>query len=420
MVAHALPRRFAFYTASAWGPSGGPSNWANDGTVCYVTALDTNGLQQAVVANENNIERPRAKHANIRGLKNASMSFGIYGHAKTTHAAEGAAATTYHVAELLRAALGGRDLGYGIGFSGGTASAPEVDSDPGFEQGDWIYAFDASTGIGEFYRIESIAAGPPVVLTLDRDLHFTPVGADRAYSVIDCYIHQAATTQHDHANHKTLWILAEGDETTDVFEARGCKPALSIGEISAGVPTQFSFDVSVTTFELEDASQVTFGAPQGEAGIVTGIGTSTNVRFADFGDPLPSTNVAARGSIAVTPGVGYNRVMGPPGWEGVEGHVDSLDDTTVDFILPFDSAYNAEFRAGTEKHLLVQIGESTNAWAVYLPRCEYGTDPTRSDEGGLVSSAIQLRALENNADPGSLTGDDLEKWRSPMHILIVG
>ncbi len=70
--------------------------------------------------------------------------------------------------------------------------------------------------------------------------------------------------------------------------------------------------------------------------------------------------------------------------------------------------------------MLVQIGESTNAIGIYMPRCEYGTEPVRSDEGGLTSSSITLRALMNKADPGSLTGDDLEKWRSPMHILIVG
>jgi hypothetical protein len=397
MVAHALPRKFAFYTATAWGPAGGPADWSTNGTYTYVTALDTSGLVQATVANENNRMRPRAMHANIRTLRNGSMSFGIYAHAKTTHAAEAAAATTYHVAELLRAALGGQDLGFGIGFSGGSASAPEVDSDPGFEQGDWIYAFDTSSGIGEFYRIESITAGPPVVLTLDRDLHFTPVGADRAYSVIDCYIHQAATTQHDHASHKTLWCLAQGDESTDVYVAKGVKPSLSIGEITAGVPTQFSFDCAVTTFDIDEAVAEDFGAaiPSGEAGLVAGIGTSTNVRFADYGDPLGATNVSARGSITVTPGVAYERVASPPGWEGVEGHVDSLADTTLEMVLPFDSAFNAEFRDGTKKHVLVQVGESANAWAIYMPRCEYGAEPGRSDEGGLVGSSIMLRALES-------------------------
>lgn len=422
MVAHALPRKFAFYTATAWGPSGGPSDWSTDGTYTYVTNIDTAGLVQATVANENNVMRPRAKHANIRTLRNGSMSFGVYAHAKTTHAAEGAAATTYHIAELLRAALGGRDLGYGIGFSGGSASAPEVDSDPGFEQGDWIYAFDTSTGIGEFYRITSIAAGPPVVLTLDRDLHFTPVGADRAYSVIDCYIHQAATTQHDHANHKTLWCLAQGDASTDVYVAKGVKPSLGISEITAGVPVQFSFDCQVATFDADEAVAEDFGSaiPTGEAGLVSGIGTSTNVRFATYGDPLPSTNISARGSISVDPGVGYDIVDASTGWEGIEGFVDNLGDTVLEMMVPFNSSYNAEFRAGTKKHVLVQIGESTNAIGIYMPRCEYGSEPVRSDEGGLTSSSITLRALENEADPGSLTGDDLEKWRSSMHILIVG
>jgi hypothetical protein len=68
---------------------------------------------------------------------------------------------------------------------------------------------------------------------------------------------------------------------------------------------------------------------------------------------------------------------------------------------------------------LIQIGNSTDAWGIYYPRRESGTEPVRADEGGLTTSALSFRALENNASPGALTGDNLEKWRSPFHILIV-
>lgn len=423
MVAHALPRKAALYIETAF-VTGGPADWSDNGTYFYLTNVDTSGVVQQTVANENNVTRPRFKHDMIHTLRNSSFSFGTYVHSNPTKAAEAAAATTYHIAELLYAALGGRDLGYGIGIAdaGADTDEIEVDSDPGYAQGDWIYCYDASSEVGEFYRIESIDAGPPVVLTLDRPLHFTPDagGADRAYAVIDCFINAYATTQHDNADHKTMQFLVQGDLSDDVQIMKGCKPALGIEAITAGTPMQFNFDVQVTTFEgADEATQDDFGAatPVGEAPLVPGIGTTTKVKMADFGSPLAT--VAARGSITVTPGVGYNPVNGPNGTEGVHGYVDTLDDTTVEMMVDFDSDYIAEFRAKTKKHVLIQVGDALDSVGIYIAKAEYMSEPLRNDEGGLTGSTLTMRALENSASAGALTGTNLEKWRSGLHILLV-
>lgn len=426
MVSHALPRKFAFYTETTF-VTGGPADWVADGTFAYAIGPDISGVMQETTENENNVLRPRAKHANIRTLKNASASFGLYMHSSPATAAEGAAAVTYHVAELLHAAIGGRDLGFAaavVSDGAEVAGTIQIDADPGYVKGDWVYAFDTSAGVGEFYRVSAvtiIGAGPEHTLTLDRPQHFVPDvgGADTIRAVIDCYIHQAATTQHDHASHKTLQMLVQGDAADDVYECKGVKPAVSIEAITAGEPTKLSFDCLVTTFELEDAVAAAFGAaiPVGEPGAVPGVATTTSFKMADVGAAL--VEVVARGSITVEPGVAYERVMGPNGHEGVHGHVDDLGDTTVEVMVPFDTDFNSEFRAGVEKHLLCQVGNTTDAWAVYLPRVEYGTEPARSDEGGLTTSALSFRGLENQTDPGALAGDNLEKWRSPFHILIV-
>jgi len=111
MVSHALSRQVAFFIETNF-VVGGPTNWAVNGTYIYCIDPDISGVVQESVENANNRLRPRAAHPNILTLKNSSASFGLYMHASPAAAAEGAAAVTYHVAELIYAALGGRDLGY--------------------------------------------------------------------------------------------------------------------------------------------------------------------------------------------------------------------------------------------------------------------------------------------------------------------
>jgi hypothetical protein len=418
-VAHALPRRFAYFEETTFGT--GPADWSANGTSMYVIEPDVSGVAQAIEENLNNRFTPRDFHAHIRTLKNTSFTFGCYLHGKTTNAAEGAAATAYNLSTLLKAALGGQDLGYGIGFSGGSAAAPEIDSDPGFAVGDWIWAYDDSATRGEFYRITAIDAGPPIVLTLDRELHFTPAAADRAYSVINCYIDDTVTTQHDHADHETMSFCVQGDQTEDVYALYGCKPAVGFETIEAGQPSRLTFDVMATTFAVETLTADDFSAvtTHGAPGTVPGLTDSTTVLMATVASPMADIG-DVRGSIQITPGVTYERVTGPNGLEGVHGHVDTLGDTTIELVIPFDDDHHTAFRAGTKKHLLVQVGDTPTAypWGVYFPNLEYASEPARSDEGALTGVALSFRALRGPAS-GSLTGADERRFRSPMQVLLV-
>lgn len=424
MVAHELPRKVALYTETAF-VTGGPADWSANGTYFFVTAVDDSGVVQATVPNENNRIRPHYTHDHIRTRRVSSFSLETYLHANPTNAAEAAAATTFHLAELGLAALGGRDLGYAIGAASSEAEETdevELDSDPGYAQGDWIYLKDAN-GTGQFYRVEAIAAGPPVTVTLDRDRHFTvdTGGADTVRAVIDCYIHQYAATQHDHASHKTMQFIVQGDLSEDVKVHKGCKPTLNVEPITPGQPLKLSYEVNVTTFEgADEATADDFGnaTPVGEAPLVPGIGTTHRVWLADVGSPL--AEVTTRGAITPNLGIAYTPVegLGSGAPEGVAGYVlDITQDTTVELMVNWDADYVSEFRSGQRKHMLIQVGTGDDAVGLYFPALEYAAEPTRNGEGSLTSAALSFRAHENAASPGSLTGDNLEKWRSRVHLL---
>lgn len=425
-VAHEKTRYLAHFTETVFG-TGGPADWSVNGTYFYVTNVDATGLVEAVVENENNVVDPRELHDNIPTLRQGNVTFGCYLHSKPgTPAAEDAAATTYHLAELAYAALGGQDLGYAAAVvtSGGEATNEiEIDTDPGYAVGDFVY-YLSEDGIGEFYRITGIAAGPPITLTVDRAVHVAVADRstdDTLRAVIDVYVDGLVTTQHDHANHKTLQMLVQGTLTDDVQIAKGCKPNLTIEPISAGVPCSLTFDLLCATFDAADeATREDFGAavPVGEAPLVPGRGTSTRFKMASVGDPL--VEVVTRGQITANPGVVYERVESPNGLGGVEGYVDTLEAGTLEVMVNFDSDYNADFRAGVHKHALIQVGDGADSIGIYYPELEIAADPPRNDQGMLAGSTLQMRAhLNSVADGASLSGANLRKWRSGFHLLLL-
>lgn len=425
MPVSAVPQQLALYVETAFVTGGPATDFPSDGTFFYVIEPDKTGVAQASLDNENNLIRPFAVHENILGLRNGNLTFGIYMHGSTANAAEGAAAVTYHVAELLQSALGGKDLGYAAAVeSSGTEQADEIEitTDPGYEQGDWVF-YKQDGGVGEFYRVLSKTGTSPTVLTVDRDVHVAVVDRgedDTLHAVIDIFLHQAAVTQYGHASHKTLQFLAQGDHAEDIDICKGCKAQFSIEPITAGEPAKLNFDVLVTTFEgADEATKQDFAnaTPVGEAGIVPGLGTTTYFKMADFGSALAT--VKAIGSITVEPGANYERIMGPNGHEGVHGHIHTLDVPTLEVMVEFDKDYKTEYRAKTKKHALIQVGNDLQAWGVYFPRLSYTAEPDPGAEGGIRTAALSFKGMEDSASPGSLTGDSLEKWRTPLHLLIV-
>jgi hypothetical protein len=430
-MVHARPRHVAVYVGeSEFGTEdGGPDDWSTNATYCYVTGVDTSGLVEQVVANENNITHPRQKHDNIHTLRSGvTIPFGLYLHGNPTHAAEAGTATTYHIAQLAYAALGGRYLGKSAAVvTSGDEETNEIEigANPGFVIGDFVYYYHAATGIGQLYRILAIADGPPITLTVDRPVHIAVedrAEADTLRAVIDIYIHAYACTQKAHSDHKTIAMLVEGDATGDVNIARGGKPQMTIDPISAGKPLQLKFEAKFATFvRADEATAEDFGAatPVGERPLVPGRGDHQHlVLLADVGSPLAS--VEQRGAINMNPGVVYEPIEGVNSIQGVHGWIDKgLADTTVQIMLPFGTDYHTEYDTHVHKHMLIQIGTGTDCVGFYFPELEYAKEPPRNEEQSVTGVSIDFRAHLNSASFGALTGNNKEKWLSGFHMLLL-
>jgi len=411
----ALPRTAAVFVEATLAET--QTDWDGNATEIFVIEPNVESVAKTILDNANIVPRQTYKHRKIHGLKSdATYTCSIYQHAKGTNAAEAAAATASIQATLLKAAVGGLDLGFAEGIASGTAAAPVLESDPGIVAGDFGFFYDTSAGVGEFRRIESIAVD---TLTLLENLSFTPDagGADVMHAVLDVYPNEDAIENHADGNHLTLGWKVQGRDTEDVFELRGCKPTMGSVAITAGEPVVIELAHKIVTWAQTPAATAFTTAPSGEAPNVPGVGSTCSVRLGTFGGAL--AEVAVRGTITFTPGIEHEQDKGPNGVEAIHGYSGTIGDATLELTLEFADDYFDEFEALTLKHCMVQIGNTpTTAWGLYFPRLEYVAEPTRIDEGGMVSVKIMLRALEDTASVSGLTGDNIDKRRAPWHLLI--
>lgn len=419
--AHTLPRRFAVVTESSFN-SGPDTDYDTDATAVWTIGPDVSSIGQQKVANENIRPRPIAYHASVLGLKSgSSFTFGQYITAKGTNAAEQASASTTQLVENMRCWLGGRRLGYCAGIASASGTTLNVDTGEGanFNQGDWVFLKPTSASDGEFYQVQSVSTD---ALTLDRTITGA-AGADAtgtAHAVITVYIDQDALTKNTDANYITRAFLIEGQDAEDAWDLRGVKLQGELTGFNAGEQPRVNFTGLVTSFLHETLTQESIAdAPEGEPPLVVGRGDDTSFRIGDFGGALSAVPCF---TFEPRAGITWEAQTGPCGQEGVHGYMASgFDDVGLSMQVQFDDNYATDFRAGTLKHALMQIGTTpTAAIGVYFPRLEYSEEPKRVDGPAMtVASSLNFRGLENTASAGSLTGDDLEAWRSPIQILIV-
>lgn len=416
-IAHSMPRRVAVLTESTF--AAGSYDYSADGTAIWVIDPDTSGVAQGKIQNENIRPRPAAYHKSVLGLKSGStLSFGQYLTASGTHAAEEASAETTELAENIRCWLGGRRLGYCCGVASSSTNTLTVDTGQGsnWGQGDWLFLKPTSSADGQFYRVASVATD---TLTLDRNVHASADGTGTAHAVIDCYWDQDALTNHADANHITRAFLVEGQDAEDNWSVYGVKLQGELTGFGSGESPRINFTGLITDFAHEDLTAESIGdTPEGEPPLVVGRGDDTLVWLADYGSALASVTCHSFEPVA---GITHEPVTGPNGQEGIHGYMGAgFDDCALSMSVLFDDQYATDFRADTVKHAMIQVGTTTAAIGVYFPRLEYSAEPSRGDgPASVITSNLQFRGLENTADPNALTGDDLESWRSPIHILIV-
>lgn len=375
--------------------------------------------------------RPRASEGRrmLRGLRSGSsaqLAPYMAGHT-SGHAAAGAAGAADLTDLVLRVAWCGQVITGGGVIQSGAADEITLDTGEGdnFAAWTWGYFWDVSEGVGAFRMVESEAADVLTMAT-GHDVPFTPAADDLVYAVSDTYVDWEIAENYLDSGNDTLQILLRGRNADDIFHCFGVKPELQIGAITAGEPTVLTTPMHVVYAETGDEVSINPALLQslsGAPGPIVGAGSTTTCWMAAVGQPLAAQQFL--GSITVNLGIVPEKVMGPNGVEGVHGYrlsADSYDGTTVELVVDFDPAWRTAAEAGTEYHLLVQVGNAVTRgpWALYFPRLTFQDDVVLGADGDAQRvSTLKFKALESTTSITGLSASVANRARAKVRILRV-
>lgn len=394
-----------------------PGDWDSGPTQFHLFGFDGTGVAQAALANANFHNRPTGYHPHVLGLKSGgTYTFSTYWTGTGTNAAEQATAATDALDTLARCAMGGMHAGDADGYSGvGTAAAPEMDTIAQFEVGDWHFGWDATDSEGEFLQIKAKPGGN--VITNHVTQTFEPDAADVSHAVITWFFDTDALSDHTDGEHKTVSLGVKGHHGEDFYEYLGCKGAFQVAGLNGGEMPSLSWTMQATTFGYEALSAPTFGAtPDGQAPLVTGTGDDT---LFFYGDQATYTSTTIH-SFGLQLGYTWTAVPAVNGTEGVAHYFGLATDATVTIVVDYDDDVATDYRAKTEKCMMLQVGTSkASAVGCHAPRMQIISEPKRVTlAGGRAGTEITLRCLENDTSH-SLTGQDKEKYLSCIQFMRV-
>lgn len=397
-----------------------PAGW-NDGSgglafLCIEPNVESVG--QTAIENQNYRQRSLATREMVHGLRNCTMSFGVYAHGRGGSAVlEAASATTDYQDNLMENAWGGSLLGLHANLeAGSTTTVLNVAAGQGASllAGSALFICDAGdSNRGRFVVVGSRSTD---ALTLKIAAPAAAIAAaDTGGAVITSYFDTDALKNQNDAGYITHCFFVRGELADDNQEVRGCKLNLTAIEgLTPGEAPILRFEALCATHDNEGLTAPTgYTDPEGDAPIVTATGSDTFVSIVAYGTPT-MVDVECQG-FTITPGVISQPVPCLGGVEGRSGYtMTGFDATMIEVVLDYDDAWAIGWEAGTTYHVLVQVG-STAGTAIgwYAPRCEIMEDPKRTVSTDMASVTIKFRCLEDSSTTVA-TGNQLELYRSKL------
>ncbi|MEM6988918.1 MAG: hypothetical protein AAF721_00430 [Myxococcota bacterium] len=413
MPAPSIARTVASFPETTFGT--GPTDWDVDANVVEFACIepDISGLNRQTHDNQNYRQRPLATRQKILGLRNGEFTFGLYPTGRNVVTANAANATSFHFADMVHNAWGGRRLTRANGTQTPSATAPEVTATEGaeYEPGDIVLGINDTTGNAYFVVVDSIAAD---TLTLREAC---PEVIDTVGATVQLYPNGRAMADRDDADHVVHSFFFRGEEPTDNREANACKLVIdALDALTQGESPILRFKGMAATYSVPATQPDLAGALEGELPQTLATSTDTYCRYGDRGADYPAADNYVLSATA-TPGVSSEPVGAVGGVEGRVGyHLAGLDETMFEISVPWDRQWEVDKDAGTRKKLLLQVGRTRETmWGVYFPNLEI-VDVVRPPGEQETMATITMRALEHDG-ASTQTGNALEKWRAKMHIL---
>lgn len=349
----------------------------------------------------------------VLGRKSATLKFTIALAPTGTASASGVAAVQGALGLILKAVMGGQDLGTGSTFSSGwTATSGDVGSGTGFSKGTAVGWVNTSN-VYEMRPLKNVSSN---TLTTKLAFSSTPANSNVAYSCATYYL------TSDPA--ESLQFVVRGLESQDEFVLLGGQldtmtfstpldgtiPTIAFGFKFASWMYGADAAGSASLTDITPTAITNFDPIVGHAGrlLVQTNGTTTYSASA-----LPTVNASA---ITIAPSIPYIPVPSPSGVEGIyRWHITRNGQPRVSgsFSTFFEDTTLFSARdSKLAKLIWYQIGLTAgSSVAIEIPTAQF-TNVQRVDSGGISGVMVEFKG-RNDGDISSASGDqDL----SPLRI----
>lgn len=408
-----------------------PGDWGADGVTIEHLSADPASIKQ-VWLDDPTLEARIMKvgtRDKIAGIRNVDMTVGIKLHGVGEETAAGDQAPNTYLAKILKHTMGGVHRGTSRSVTGGTAVAVQVDNSTGIEVGSLVAFEDttsptaANTGRVHFRRVLSIAAGPPIVLTLSEALPFTPANGDAAHAAITGYLDEDVledAVASAGGPHTFSWFVKKHKSGTDhLWELTGSVASMQVQGLSRGELPSMQLSIMAANFKHGGADGLTlptFGAAEGHAQLSMGRNLLCSIQ--DYG--TTTLNLQDVNQVSFEPGFARSKVETTTekthGFEGLASYSVTPGKTRFTCtLLPFGDDYYADLHAGQKFRINFYMpGDGSGAgkgFCIHIAKAQLVETPSRAVVGDVQGIQLVFEAQEpDDCTGGSNTNLKLSKF----------
>lgn len=350
----------------------------------------------------------------VLGKRYGTLSFSMNLAPTGTAATNGVSSVTSGLGLMLKAVMGGEELGEGtVAAAGSTSSVINVSSGDGthFESGS-IMGWTNSSGIVEWREVESRSTD---AITLKRAFSGTPATSDALYNAATYYM-TAAPSQ-------TLAFIVEGLESDDRWLLTGAQAeggyTISIDPTGAQLP-RITFNMSFVRW---------FDSTETGSSLTGTLGTATYSAYSPIVGEAGRFEVWTNGTATYSaaqalmvsactfePHNNFVKVTSPSGTNAVAGWIKSRNaDCPVQgsMTIPYeDTTFFAHRNSKTDLGLQYALGIAGGFSVILSAPTVQALNPQRAADGsGIAAQVIQWKGRRDGDAAASTTDLAKSPWR---------
>jgi hypothetical protein len=424
MAGQYLTREQSIAFAIEAAPCTPPASWPNDGTPIEFVSIDLGGIKEEQLVDPTAESRALAvgNRARRKGRRNGTFTVVMKQHGTGVVTADGATVAQTALGTLWAHCLGGVHLGTSHVITGGSATAPELDSVAGIVPGCMLAFEDTTTpsaandGFPVCRRVLSIST---LTVTLSEALPWTPEAGDPVHGCITVY--PSATVLRDAvaAASTVAWYVKLGDDVDMQWRLDGCVHSAKLEGLSLGALPTFTLEGMNANFLHGGGDGLTnitdLGTPEGQPQLSMSLEMSVSIQ--EVG--TTTVNELDVNAVSVDLGIPRTKVETVTGktsrFHGLATYSVGLGQTRLSLTL---ATFNTDWYDGQTldqryRITLTQPGSGAGAgsgFCLHLPNARIVETPGRADVGDNHGVTIVYEASEA-ADTTGGSNVDLQKAR---------